>query len=145
MWRTQGKGHGDTQPAWPSGTQRIMQWFGMERTFKDYLLSNMLPWTGTPSLATRLLKASSSVALNTSMDGTATASEGDLFHCVTTPIITNFLLMFNMNLPSFNLKLLLFVLLLKAHVKLFYHLFFFFPNLSNTLKACNEVSLATNS
>lgn len=90
MWRTRGKGHSDTQPSWPSGTQRIVEWFGMKRTFKDYLVSTMLPWAGTPSIATRLLKASSSLALNSSRDETATVSGGSLFQCVTTPVIKKF-------------------------------------------------------
>lgn len=142
MWRTQGKGHGDTQAPWPSGTKRIVECFGMKRTFKDYLVSTMLPWVGTPSIATVLLKTLSSLALSSSRDGAATTFEGNLFQCVTTPIITNFLLVFNKNLPSFHLKLLLFVLSLQVHIKVFFNFFF---QILFTLKACSEVFLATNS
>lgn len=101
-----------------------MVWDGKD-LYKGYLVSTMLPWTATPSIATRLFKASSSLALNISRDGAAPASGDNLFQCVTTPTITNFLLMFNMNLPSLSLKLLLFVLSLQAHVKVFLNLFFF--------------------
>ncbi|NXN38925.1 ACRBP protein, partial [Rhinoptilus africanus] len=50
------------------------------------------PWT-------RLLKAPSSLALSTSMEGASTASLGSLFQCLTTLIVKNIFLISNLNLP----------------------------------------------
>ena len=66
---------------------------------------------------TRLLKAPSSLALNTAREGAAAASLGNLGQCFTTLIVKNFLLRSSINLPSFSLKLLPLVLSLQALVK----------------------------
>jgi len=83
---------------------------------KDHLVPTPLPWAGTPS--TRLLKAPSNLALNTSREGASTAPLGNLFQCLTTLIVKKFFLISNLNLPSFSLKPLPLALLsLHAHVK----------------------------
>ena len=63
----------------------------------------------------RLLKAPSSLALNTSR--TPATSLGNLFQCLTTLIVKNFFLLSNLNFPSFSLKPLLLVLSLHTLVK----------------------------
>jgi len=65
---------------------------------------------------TRLLKAPSSLALNT-REWTSTASLGNLFQCLTTLIVKNFSLIANLDLPSFGLKPLPLVLSLQILVK----------------------------
>jgi len=66
---------------------------------------------------TRLLRASSSLALNTAREGAATVSLGNLFQCLATLTEKNFFLISNLNLPSFSLKPLPLVLSLLALVK----------------------------
>ena len=44
-------------------------------------------------------RATSSLALNVSRDGASTTSLGNLFQCVTTLCVKNFLLISNLNLP----------------------------------------------
>ena len=66
---------------------------------------------------TRLLKAPSNLALNTSREGASTTSLGNLFHCLTTLIVKNFFLLSKLNLPSFTFKSLPLVLSLPALVK----------------------------
>jgi len=53
---------------------------------------------------TRLPRATSSLALNASRDGASTTSLGNLFQCVTTLCVKNFLLISNLNLPCLSLK-----------------------------------------
>jgi len=53
---------------------------------------------------TRLPRATSSLALNASRDGASTASLGNLFQCVTTLWVKNFLLISNLNLSCLSLK-----------------------------------------
>ena len=53
---------------------------------------------------TRLPRATSSLALNSSRDGASTTSLGNLFQCVTTLCVKKFLLIFNLNLPCLSLK-----------------------------------------
>jgi len=53
---------------------------------------------------TRLLRAPSSLALNTSREGASTASLGNLFQCFTTIMVKNFFLISSLNLPSFSLE-----------------------------------------
>jgi len=65
----------------------------------------------------RLLKAPSSLALNTSREGTSTASLGNLCQCLTTLIVKNFFFISHLNLPFFSLKPLPLVLSLHALVK----------------------------
>ena len=52
---------------------------------------------------TRLLRAPANLALNISRVGASTASLGNLFQCLTTLMVKNFLLIsnLNLNLPSF--------------------------------------------
>ena len=59
---------------------------------------------------TRLPRAASSLALNASRDGASTTSFGNLFQCVTTLRVKNFLLISNLNLPYLSLKPFPFVL-----------------------------------
>ena len=63
---------------------------------------------------TRLPRATSSLALNASRDGASTASLGNLFQCVTTLCLKNFLLISNLNLPCLSLRPLLLVLSLST-------------------------------
>ena len=53
---------------------------------------------------TRLPRATSSLALNASRDGASTAYLGNLFQCVITPWVKNFLLISNVNLPCLCLQ-----------------------------------------
>ena len=76
---------------------------------------------------TSLLKAPSNLSLNTSREGTATASPGYLYQCLTTLLVKNFFLMSNINLPYFSLKPLLLLLSLQALVKSPYHAFLWAP------------------
>lgn len=57
------------------------------RDFFKSLLVHPLQWAGTSS--TRLLRAPSSLALILSKDGASTASQGNLFLCLTTLIVKN--------------------------------------------------------
>jgi len=70
-----------------------------------------------PFHQTRLLKALSNLALNTSREGAATASLGNLCQALTTFMVKNFFLVSNLNPPSFSLKPFLLVLSLHALVK----------------------------
>ena len=65
---------------------------------------------------TRLPRATSSLALNACRDGASTASLGNLFQCVTTLCVKNFLLISNLNLPCLSLKPVPLVLSLYTHV-----------------------------
>ena len=53
---------------------------------------------------TRLPRATSSPALNASRDGASTASLGNLFQCVSTLWLKNFLLISHLNLPCLSLR-----------------------------------------
>jgi len=53
---------------------------------------------------TRLPRATSSLALNASTEGASTASFGNLFQCVTTLCVKNFLRISNLNIPCHSLK-----------------------------------------
>ena len=80
---------------------------------------------------TRLPRATSSLALNACRDGASTASLGNLFQCVTTLCVRNFLLISNHNLPSPTLKP--FPLVLSLFPLLF-------TRFLQVLESCNEVS-----
>jgi len=83
----------------------------------DHLNSNF-PAMGRDTFhQTRLLKAPSSLAWNTSREGAATASLGNLGQGLTTLIVKNFFVISNLNLPSFSLELLPLVLSLQGLVK----------------------------
>jgi len=66
----------------------------------------MIIWFQPPAMCRvanqqpRLLRATSSLALNACRDGASTASLGNLFQCDTTLTVKNFLLISNLNLPS---------------------------------------------
>jgi len=79
-----------------------MVWVG--RDFTDHLVPTPLPWAVTPSNYSRLLKAPSNQALNTSRDRASIASLANLFQCLITLIINNLFLISNLNLLSFSLK-----------------------------------------
>ena len=66
---------------------------------------------------TRLLKAPSSLALNTAREGAATTFLGNLGQGLTALTVKNFFLISSLNLPSFSLKPLPLVLSLQALVK----------------------------
>jgi len=66
---------------------------------------------------TRLLRAPSSLALNTATEGAVTASLGNLCQGLTTHRVKNFFLISNLNLPSFSLKTFPLVLSLHALAK----------------------------
>jgi len=66
---------------------------------------------------TRLLRAPSSLALNTARDGAATAYLGNLCQCFTTLMVKNFFLISNLNLPSSSLDPFPLVLSLHTLVK----------------------------
>jgi len=57
-----------------------------------------------PFHQTRLLKAPSSLALNTAREGAPTASLGNLCQGLSTLRVENFFLISNLKLPSFSLK-----------------------------------------
>ena len=60
---------------------------------------------------TRVLRAPSKLALNTSREGAATAALDKLFQCLTILMVKNFFLISNLNLPPFSLELFPLVLL----------------------------------
>jgi len=65
----------------------------------------------------RVLRALSNLALNTAREGAATASLGNVGQGLTALTVMNFFLISHINLPSFSLKLVPFVLSLHALVK----------------------------
>ena len=79
---------------------RITEWPGLKRT-------TMIIQFQPPAMCrvanhqTRLPRATSSLALNAFTDGASTASLGNLFLCVTTLCVKNFLLTSNLNMPSY--------------------------------------------
>ena len=81
------------------------------RDLKDHLVPAPLPLAGTSS--TRPGCSELHPTLNTSREGAATASLGNLCQCFTTLTVKNFFLISNLNLPSFSLKL--FPLVLSLH------------------------------
>jgi len=70
-----------------------------------------------PAAMIRLPRAPSNLALNTSRDGSFTASLGSLCQCHATLCVKNFFLTSNIYLYSFSLKPFSFVLSLPDHVK----------------------------
>jgi len=84
-------------------THRIIQWFGLEGTLQT--ISFQPPAMGRdPFHQTRVLRAPSNLALNTAREGAAIASLGNLGQGLTTLMVKNFFLIFNLDLPSFSLK-----------------------------------------
>ena len=75
-----------------------------------------ITWSNSPEMnkdthsSIRLLRASSSLTLSVSRDGASIAPLGNLFHCLTTPIVNFFFLLSSLNLPSFSLKVFILVL-----------------------------------
>jgi len=94
---------------------RTMELFGLEVTFKDHIVQ--LRCVGDIFHKTRLLKAQSNLTLNTANHGASTNSLGNLFQCLTILTVKKFFLMSNLDLLSFSLKLLPFVLPLQTLVK----------------------------
>jgi len=66
---------------------------------------------------TRLLRAPSSLTLNTAREGAATASLGNLGQGLTTLMVKNFFLISHLNVPSFSLQPFPLVLSLHTLVK----------------------------
>lgn len=81
----------------------MVEWFGLEGTLKTiqfqppYCEQGYLPQT-------RLFKAPSSLALNTSRDEVSTASWSSLCQCLTTLKVNNFFLVTNLNLLRLSLS-----------------------------------------
>jgi len=82
---------------------RITEWPGLKRT--TMIIEFQLPAVCTfANHQTRLPRATSSLALNASRDEASTASLGNLFQCISTLCVKNFLLISNLNLPCLSLK-----------------------------------------
>ena len=73
----------------------IIEWPGLKRT-------SMIIWFQPPCYVQGCQP--SSLALNASRDGASTASLGNLFRCITTLWVKNFLLISNLNLHCLSLK-----------------------------------------
>jgi len=74
---------------------RITEWFELEGTFKGHLIPPP-PATGRDSFhQTRLLRATSNLALNAAREGAATASLGNLFQGLTTLRVKRVILLNN--------------------------------------------------
>jgi len=116
-----------------------MVWF--ERDFQRPSSSNPPAMSRHTFHWTRLLRAPSNLALNSSREGTATASLGSLFQCLITLIVKKLFLIPNLNLPFFSLKLSPLVTTGsgKNSVPLLLVSSLF------TLKGCNKVSLESSS
>jgi len=89
---------------------------------------------------TRLLKAPSSLALNTAREGAATASLGNLFQCLTALITKYFFLISDLNPPYFILKPLKFKALFQPPISL-KPFFSLKPVPLQVLEGCYEVPL----
>ena len=76
----------------------------VEKDHNDPPSFNPPAMCGVTNHQTRLPRATSSLALNASRDGASTTSLGNLFQCVTTLCVKNFLLISNLNLPCLSLK-----------------------------------------
>ena len=83
--------------------QKLTELFQLKGTFKGHLLQPLAMNRDT-YISVRLLKALSSLILNVSKDRASTTSLGNLFQCLTTLIVKNFFITFNLNLPSFSWK-----------------------------------------
>jgi len=91
-----------------------MAW--VEKGCSDHVVSTPPAMCRVANHQTRLPRATSSLALNASGDGASTTSLGNLFQCVTTICVKNFLLISNLNLPYLSLKLFPLVLSLSTFV-----------------------------
>jgi len=80
---------------------RITEWFGLEETL-EITYSNPTAVDRDTSHQIRLPRAPTNLA--TSRDGAPTAFLGSLFKCLTNLWVKNFLLTFNLNLPSCSFK-----------------------------------------
>ena len=78
---------------------RVIEWFGLEGTFKTIWFQPPAIGRDT-SLQIGLLTAPSSLALNASREGTSTTSLGNLFQGLTTLTVKNCFLTSSLNLPS---------------------------------------------
>jgi len=98
---------------------RIIEWIGLEGTFKDHLVQS--PFHGQGHLPLdQVAQSPIQPALEHVREGAATASPGNLFQCFTTLTVQNFFLMSNLNLSSCSLKPLPLMLSLQALVKSLY-------------------------
>ena len=86
----------------------ITEWLEMEGTLKGHLVQ--LPCSEQGRLQChQVLRAPSSLTLSVSRDRASTTSLGNLCQCLTALIVRHIFLTFNLNLPSFGLKLFLLV------------------------------------
>lgn len=99
---------------------KIMEWFGLKVTFKDHLVQLLFHGQGLLSLD-EVPQSPIQFVLEHS-HGASTNSLGNQFQCFLTPTIKNFFIIFNLNLPSFRLKPLPFVLPLYSPIKCLSHL-----------------------
>ena len=79
-----------------------MVWF--EKDHNDHLVSPPPAMCRVANHQTRLPRATYSLALNASRDGTSTTSLSNLFQSITTLCVKKFLLISNLNLPCLSLK-----------------------------------------
>ena len=79
-----------------------MAW--VEKDHNGHLVSTPLLMCRVANHQIRLPRATSSLALNASRDGAFTTSLGNLFQCVTTLWVKNFLLISNLTLPCLSLR-----------------------------------------
>ena len=89
-----------------------MAW--VEKDHNDYRVSTPHAICRVTNHQTKLPRATSSLAFYASRDGASTTSLGNLFQCVTTIFVKNFLLISNQNLPCPSLKPFPLVLLLST-------------------------------
>jgi len=76
---------------------RIIEWPGLKRT-TVIILFQPPAMCRVANEQTRLPRATSSLALNVSSNGASTTFLGNLFQCITTLCVKNFLLISNLNL-----------------------------------------------
>ena len=85
----------------------VTEWSGFKRTTIIILFQLPLLCAGGCYVAnqqTRLPRATSSLAFNASSNRASTTSLSNLFQCMTTLWVKNFLLISNVNLPCLSLK-----------------------------------------
>ena len=91
--------------SWKISQNHRMAW--VEKDHNDHRVSTPRLCANHQRIAnhqSRLPRATSSVVLNASSDGTSTTSLGNLFQCITTLWVKNFLLISNLNLPCLSLR-----------------------------------------
>ena len=91
--------------SWKISQNHRMAW--VEKDHNDHRVSTPRLCANHQRIAnhqSRLPRATSSLALNASSDGTSTTSLGNLFQCITTLWVKNFLLISNLNRPCLSLR-----------------------------------------